>query len=414
MYKRVVVTGLGCVTPVGKNVGDTWDAVVNGNSGIGFVTRFDVSNYPTKIAGEIKDFDPSQYLDNKQVRRMDISEQYAVYASEKALEDSGIDLEKIDHDRCGVIVGSGIGGIVTFEIQHEALLNSGPGRVSPFFIPMMIADMSAGLISIRHGFYGPNYATVSACASSAHAVADAYRVIQRDEADIMVAGGTESAITPTSMAGFCKAKAMSVQNDPPHKASRPFDKTRDGFVMGEGSGMLILEEFEHARRRGAKIYGEIIGAGMTADAYHVTASHPEGLGAIRSMQMALRDAKIGPEKVDYINTHGTATEVGDISETKAVKTVFGERAYKIPCNSTKSIIGHTLGAAGAIELVLTLKSMEHSVVHPTINLDEPDPECDLDYVPHEARDYEINCAFSNSFGFGGHNVTLMVKKVDNA
>jgi len=414
MYKRVVVTGLGCLTPVGKNVRETWDAVVNGRSGIDFVTRFDVSNYPTKIAGEIKDFDPSNYLDNKQLRRMDISEQYAVFASEQALENSGLDLEKIDHDRCGVIVGSGIGGITTFEAQHEALLNSGPGRVSPFFIPMMIADMSAGLISIRHSFHGPNYATVSACASSAHAIADAYRVIQRNEADIMVAGGTEAAITPTSMAGFCKAKAMSVQNDPPHKASRPFDKRRDGFVMGEGSGILILEEYDHARRRGARIYGEIIGAGMTADAYHVTASHPEGLGAIRSMQMALRDAGISPEKIDYINTHGTATGVGDISETNAVKTVFGERAYKIPCNSTKSIIGHTLGAAGAIEMVLTLKSMEQSVVHPTINLDEPDPECDLDYVPHKARDYKINCAISNSFGFGGHNVTLMVKKVDDA
>jgi len=412
MYKRVVVTGLGCLTPSGKNVGETWDAVVNGRSGIDFVTRFDVSNYPTKIAGEIKDFDPSQYLDNKQLRRMDISEQYAVFVSEQALEDSRLDLEKIDHDRCGVIVGSGIGGITTFEAQHEALLTSGPGRVSPFFIPMMIADMSAGLISIRHSFHGPNYATVSACASSAHAIADAYRVIQRGEADIMVAGGTEAAITPTSMAGFCKAKAMSVKNDPPHKASRPFDKGRDGFVMGEGSGMLILEEYEHARQRGARIYGEIIGAGMTADAYHVTASHPDGLGAIRSMQMALRDAGIGPEKIDYINTHGTATWVGDISETNAVKTVFGERAYKIPCNSTKSIIGHTLGAAGAIEMVLTLKSMEQSVVHPTINLDEPDPECDLDYVPHKARDYKINCAISNSFGFGGHNVTLMVKKVD--
>jgi 3-oxoacyl-[acyl-carrier-protein] synthase II len=414
MYKRVVVTGLGCLTPVGKDVRETWDAVVNGRSGIGFVTRFDVSNYPTKIAGEIKDFDPSQYIDGKQLRRMDLSEQYAVYTSEKALEDAGLDLEKIDLDRCGVIVGSGIGGIATFEIQHEALLTSGPGRVSPFFIPMMIADMSAGLISIRRSFRGPNYATVSACASSAHAIADAYRVIQRDEADIMVAGGTEAAITPTSMAGFCKAKAMSVSNDPPEKASRPFDKKRDGFVMGEGSGMLILEEYEHARNRGARIYGEIIGAGMTADAFHVTASHPDGLGAIRSMQMALRDAGIEPDKIDYINTHGTATEVGDISETKAIKSVLGERAYKVPCNSTKSILGHTLGAAGAIELVVTLKSMEQNKVHPTINLDEPDPECDLDYVPDGARDYKINCAISNSFGFGGHNVTLMVKKVDDA
>lgn len=399
------------ITPVGNNVKDTWEAVLEGKSGIDRITKFDISQYPTQIAGEVKDFDPSPFLDKKEIRRMDISEQYAIVASEEALLDSGLDLEKIDNDRCGVIIGSGIGGISTFEAQHEALVTSGPGRVSPFFIPMMIVDMSAGLVSMRHQFRGPNYATVSACASSAHAIADAYRVIQRGEADIMVTGGTEAAITPTSIAGFCKAKAMSVMNDIPQKASRPFDKNRDGFVMGEGAGMLILEEYEHARARGARIYGELLGAGMTGDAHHVTAPHPDGDGARRAMELALRDAGVKPEEINYINTHGTATDLGDIAETKAIKAVMGEYAYKIPCNSTKSMIGHTLGAAGAVELVVVMKSMENSLVHRTLNRDTPDPECDLDYVVDGNRTCEINVALSNSFGFGGHNVTLVVKKL---
>ncbi|MFZ5981251.1 MAG: beta-ketoacyl-ACP synthase II [Candidatus Zixiibacteriota bacterium] len=411
MYKKVVITGLGMITPVGNNVKDTWEAVLEGKSGIDRITKFDISQYPTQIAGEVKDFDPSPFLDKKEIRRMDISEQYAIVASEEALLDSGLDLEKIDNDRCGVIIGSGIGGISTFEAQHEALVTSGPGRVSPFFIPMMIVDMSAGLVSMRHQFRGPNYATVSACASSAHAIADAYRVIQRGEADIMVTGGTEAAITPTSIAGFCKAKAMSVMNDIPQKASRPFDKNRDGFVMGEGAGMLILEEYEHARARGARIYGELLGAGMTGDAHHVTAPHPDGDGARRAMELALRDAGVKPEEINYINTHGTATDLGDIAETKAIKAVMGEYAYKIPCNSTKSMIGHTLGAAGAVELVVVMKSMENSLVHRTLNRDTPDPECDLDYVVDGNRTCEINVALSNSFGFGGHNVTLVVKKL---
>ena len=412
MYKRVVITGLGVLTPVGNNVKDTWKALIECKSGIGRITRFDISSYPTQIAGEIKEFDPSLFLDKKEIRRMDISEQYAIVASDEALADSGLDLEKVDHDRCGVIIGSGIGGISTFEAQHEALITSGPGRVSPFFIPMMIVDMSAGLVSMRHQFRGPNYATVSACASSAHAIADAFRVIQRGEADVMVTGGTEAAITPTSIAGFCKAKAMSVQNDEPQKASRPFDKTRDGFVMGEGAGMLVLEDYDHAAGRGARIYGELIGAGMTADAYHMTAPHPEGDGARRAMEMALKDADIKPEQIDYINTHGTATDLGDIAETRAVKAVLGDRAFKIPCNSTKSMIGHTLGAAGAVEMVVVLKSMENNLVHQTINLEHPDPECDLDYVVNGNRKGEVNVAISNSFGFGGHNVTLVVKKID--
>ena len=414
MNKRVVITGLGSITPVGNNVKDTWDAVIAGKSGIGLITRFDTAQYATKIAAEIKGFDPSDILDKKEMRRMDVSEQYAVVASDEALADSGLDLEKIDHDRCGVIIGSGIGGISTFEAQHEALLNAGPGRVSPFFIPMMIVDMSAGLVSMRHQFRGPNYATVSACASSAHAIADAFRVIQRGEADVMVTGGTEAAITPTSIAGFCKAKAMTVQNEEPEKASRPFDKTRDGFVMGEGSGMLILEEYDHAVARGVRIYGELIGAGMTGDAHHMTAPHPEGDGARRAMEMALRDADVKPEQIDYINTHGTATDLGDIAETRAIKAVLGEHAFEIPCNSTKSLIGHTLGAAGAVEMVIVLKSMEHNLVHRTVNLEHPDPECDLDYVVEGNRNCEINIALSNSFGFGGHNVTLVVKKIDGS
>ncbi|MDD5426266.1 MAG: beta-ketoacyl-ACP synthase II [candidate division Zixibacteria bacterium] len=414
MNKRVVVTGLGCVTPVGKNVPETWDAVINGRSGVDRVSKFDVTDYPTKIAAEIKNFDPSSFLEKKEMRRMDISEQYAIVSSQQALDESGLDLEKVDRDRCGVVVGSGIGGITTFEIQHQALITSGPGRVSPFFIPMMIVDMSAGLISMRYNLRGPNYATVSACASSAHAIIDAFRIIQRGEADVMITGGTEAAITPTSLAGFCQAKAMSVRNDEPQRASRPFDKGRDGFVMGEGSGILILEEYEHAVKRGARIYGELIGAGMTGDAYHMTAPHPDGYGARKAMEFALRDAGLAAERVDYINTHGTATDLGDISETRAIKAVLGQHAYRIACNSTKSMVGHMLGAAGAIEMVITLKSIEQGIVHPTINLEEPDPECDLDYVPGQSRKHDINYALSNSFGFGGHNVTLVIKKINGA
>jgi 3-oxoacyl-[acyl-carrier-protein] synthase II len=345
---------------------------------------------------------------------MDLAEQYAVFTTAQALADSGLDLDKIDKTRCGVIIGSGIGGISTFEAQHERLLNGGPGKVSPFFIPMMISDMCAGLVSIKWGFQGPNYATVSACASSAHAIADAHRIIQRGEAEIMIAGGAEATITPTSMAGFCQAKAMSTRNDEPHRASRPFDKERDGFVMGEGSGMLILESLEHARARGARIYGEIIGAGMTGDAYHMTAPHPDGIGARRAMEIALRDAAVKPDQVDYINTHGTATDLGDIAETKAIKHVLGDHAMKIPCNSTKSITGHLLGAAGAVEMIVTLKSIEEGVVHPTINLDYPDPECDLDYAAGEPRKKDVFNAISNSFGFGGHNVSLIAAKFNDA
>jgi 3-oxoacyl-[acyl-carrier-protein] synthase II len=309
-----------------------------------------------------------------------------------------------------VVVGSGIGGIGTFEKQHAILLQQGPNRVSPFFIPMMIIDMAAGLISMRFNFKGPNYATVSACASGAHAIADAFRIIQREEAEVMITGGSEATVTPASLAGFCSARALSSRNEEPQRASRPFDKQRDGFVMGEGAGLMILESLERAQKRGAKIYAEIIGVGMSADAYHITAPAPGGEGAIRSMRSALKDADISPESVDYINSHGTSTDLGDVTECQAVKTVFGEHAYQIPVNSTKSMIGHLLGAAGAVELIATIKSMEEGILHPTVNHEFPDPECDLDFVPNQKRSADINTAISNSFGFGGHNITLAVKK----
>lgn len=409
---RNVVTGIGVASPLGNSFDELWENLLAGKSGIGTITKFDVSEYPTKIAGEIKDFDGSLYIDKKELRRMDLAEQYAIAASEEAIKDSGLDLKAVDLDRCGVIIGSGIGGISTFEKQHGQLIRSGPGRVSPFFIPMMIIDMCAGLVSIRYGFRGPNYATVSACASSANAISDSFRIIQRGEADVMIAGGAEATITPTSLAGFCQAKALSTRNDEPERASRPFDKERDGFVMGEGAAILVIESYEHAKARNARMYGEILGSGMTADAYHMTAPHPEGHGARRAMKLCLQDAGVSPEQVDYINTHGTATNLGDIAETKAIKDVLGEHAHEIPCNSTKSMVGHLLGAAGALELAICLKSIEQQLVHPTINLDYPDPACDLDYVTSGKKQCKIDYALSNSFGFGGHNVSLMVGKLD--
>jgi len=408
MSHKVVITGMGVITPLGNTLKEFWTAILEGKSGVGPLERFDASEYPVRIAGEIKDFDGSLYTEKKQLRRMDLSAQYAMGASSQAVQDSGLDLDSIDLDRCGVVIGSGIGGIGTFEKQHSLLESSGPGRVSPFFIPMMIIDMCAGLVSIQYGFRGPNYATVSACASSSHAIMDATRIIQRGEADVMIAGGTEATITPTSVAGFCKARALSTRNDEPEKASRPFDIGRDGFVMGEGAAMLILESEKHAKARGARMYAEIVGAGMSGDAHHMTAPHPEGLGARRAMQLALDDSGLPPEKISYVNTHGTSTSLGDIAETSAIKHVLGDHAYKIPINSTKSMIGHLLGAAGAIELVTCVMSIKDGVVHPTINLDNPDPQCDLDYVPNQKKNWEIEYAVSNSFGFGGHNVSLIV------
>jgi 3-oxoacyl-[acyl-carrier-protein] synthase II len=409
---RVVITGMGVVSPLGCNLDEYWQAVVNGKCGIGMVSRFDVTQYSTRIAAEIKNFDEAKYLDKKEARRMDLSEKYAIAASQMAIDDSGVDLDKFNLERAGVVIGSGIGGIGTFEKQHQILLDSGPGRVSPFFIPMMIIDMCAGLVAIRFGFKGPNYATVSACSSSSHAIVDSFRIIQRGEADMMIAGGAESTITPTSLAGFCSAQALSARNDEPEKSSRPFDKDRDGFVMGEGAAIVILESLESALARGAKIYAEIIGAGMTCDAYHMTAPLPDGNGAKRSMSNAINDAGIRREEVGYINSHGTATILGDIAETKAIKSVFGELAYKIPINSTKSMVGHLLGAAGAIELVTSVMSLQNNTLHPTINLENPDPACDLDYVPLKAREHHFDIFLSNSFGFGGHNVSIIGRRVN--
>ncbi len=414
MKRRVVVTGMGVVSPVGNTLAEFWNSVLEGKSGVGPVTRFDASAYTAQIVAEVKDFDPFRYIEKKEVRRMDLSEQYAIVATEQALQDSQLDLGAVDLDRCGVVIGSGIGGISTFEKQHGLLTTSGPTKVSPFFIPMMIIDMCAGLVSIRHGFRGPNYATVSACSSSANAISDAFRIIQRNEADIMISGGAEATITPTALAGFCQARAISTRNHEPEKASRPFDKDRDGFVMGEGAAILVLEEYEFAKSRGATIYGEVLGSGMSADAHHMTAPHPDGRGARRAMELAIKDAGLSPAQINYINTHGTSTPLGDIAETKAIKEVFGDRAYQIPCNSTKSMIGHILGSAGAIELATTLKSIQEKVLHPTVNLDRPDEECDLDYVPHKKREWNTTHALSNSFGFGGHNVSLVVGQANSA
>lgn len=414
MNRRVVLTGLGATTPLGNSVDETWQALLAGKSGVGPVTRFDATDYATTIAAEVRNFDPSALVPKKELRRLDLAQQYSIVTSDEALRDSGLDLDTVDKDRCGVIIGSGIGGISTFEQQHERLLKGGPGRVSPFFIPMMITDMSAGLVSIQYGFHGPNYATVSACASSAHAILDAYYIIQRGAADIMLAGGSEATITPTAMAGFCQARAMSTRNDEPARASRPFDKERDGFVMGEGAAIIVLEDLEHALARNARIYGEMLGSGQTADAYHITAPHPEGHGARLAMNCAIKDANLKPEQIDYVNTHGTATGLGDIAETIAIKDVLGDRAYQIPCNSTKSMLGHLLGSAGAIELLVCLKSIQEGIIHPTINLETPDPDCDLDYVSDGPRKYDINYAVSNSFGFGGHNVSLVVGKYNGA
>jgi 3-oxoacyl-[acyl-carrier-protein] synthase II len=411
MNNRTVITGMGVVTPLGNTIDEYWSALLDGRCGIGPITRFDVTEYPTRIAAEVKNFDPSSVIEKKEARRLDLTEQFAVCATDSALRDAGLDaaaLATIDLDRCGVVIGSGIGGVGTFEEQHSKLVTSGPGRVSPFFIPMMIIDMCAGIVSIRYGFRGPNYGTVSACSSSAHAIADAYRIIQRGEADIMITGGAEAAITPVSLAGFCQAKAMSTRNDAPEKSSRPFDKDRDGFIMGEGSAILILESYEYAVKRGARIYAEVLGAGMTGDAHHITAPHPDGNGARRAMASAIKDAGLTPDRIDYINTHGTATDLGDIAETRAIKGVLGDRAYKVPCNSTKSMLGHLLGAAGAVELIASVKSIEQQIVHPTINLETPDPDCDLDYVAGDKRSCQVRYAMSNSFGFGGHNVSLVV------
>jgi len=410
--RRVVITGMGAVTPIGNNVQELWEGLIAGRNGAGKITKFDASIFATQFACEVKNFDPAVYIDKKELKRMDIYSQFALASAAMAIEDSKLDLSKINLNMAGVVFGSGIGGIQTFEEQHNLFLQGGPKRVSPFFVPMMIPDIAAGLISIKYGFKGPNYATVSACATSSHAIADAFILIQRGSADIMLCGGSEAPITQMSIAGFNAARALSTWNDRYLEASRPFDKDRNGFVMGEGGGVLILEELEHALNRGAKIYAEIVGVGLTADAYHITAPAPEGEGAARSMKEALRDANVEPQVVDYINAHGTSTELNDVNETKAIKSVFGEHAYKLAISSTKSMTGHLLGAAGAVEAIITVLAIVNSTIPPTINLDEPDPECDLNYTPKLAVKKEIKYALSNTFGFGGHNATIMFKKFE--
>ncbi len=408
--RRVVITGLGAITPIGNNVKDFWSGLLEGKNGAALITKFDTEKFATKFACEVKDFNVEDYIDKKEARRMDPYTQFAIASSTMAMEDANFDMDKIDTERFGVIYGSGIGGMDTFETQTENYLKGGPRRISPFFIPMMISDIAAGQISIRYGLKGPNYATTSACATSTHAIADAFFMIQRGSADLMVSGGAEASITPMAIGGFNSARAISTWNDRPTEASRPFDKDRTGFVMGEGSATLILEELEHAKKRGAKIYAEIIGAGLTGDAYHVTAPAPDGEGAFRSMREALRDGGIEPEAVDYINAHGTSTKLNDLNETKAIKKLFGEHAYKLAISSTKSMTGHLLGATGALESIVCILAINNSIIPPTINLDEPDPECDLDYTPKVAAEKNIEYALTNTFGFGGHNSTLLFKK----
>ncbi|SHF31346.1 3-oxoacyl-[acyl-carrier-protein] synthase II [Desulforamulus putei DSM 12395] len=410
MSKRVVITGMGVISPVGTGLDNFWNALTAGVSGIARITRFDPSEYSTQIAGEVKDFDYSKYIDKKEGRRMDKFSQYAVVAAAMAIEDAGMDLQSLDKDRTGVIVGSGIGGMETFEEQCRVLVNRGPSRISPFLIPMMIANMAAGQIAIKFGLRGPNITAITACASSGNAIGDAFKLIQRGGAEVVITGGTEAPITPLSVAGFCAMKAMSTRNEEPVRASRPFDADRDGFVMGEGAAMMVLETLEHAQKRGANIYAEIVGYGSSCDAYHITAPDPEGSGAAAAMKMALADGDLKPEDVQYINAHGTSTPVGDVAEVVAIKKVFGDHAYKLTVSSTKSMTGHMLGAAGAVEGIATVLAIRDDLVPPTINLENPDPACDLDFVPNQARKMTVHVALSNSFGFGGHNVTLAFKK----
>jgi 3-oxoacyl-[acyl-carrier-protein] synthase II len=409
--KRIVMTGVGLVTAAGESTRSTWESVLGGNSAVSRVSGFDTEGFSSRIAAEIKDFDPTQYMERKDARHNDPVVHYAAACANECLD--GVNLDDLDRDRIGVVIGSGIGGISTLEAQHEVMLKRGPGRVSPFFIPMLISDMPAGYVSIAHGLKGPNYSTVSACASGANAVADACLLIKAGMADAVVSGGSEAAVSPLSLAGFCALKALSARNDEPERASRPFDSERDGFVLGEGAGVMMLEELEHARRRGADIVAEVAGIGMSADAHHITAPAPDGEGAVRAMAAALKDAGLEPGDVDYINAHGTSTQLNDASETAAIKTLFGDHAYKLAVSSTKSVLGHLLGSAASVELILCALAIRDGKLPPTINHENPDPACDLDYVPNQARDQRINVALSNSFGFGGHNVSIIVKRYES-
>lgn len=410
--RRVVVTGQGLVTPLGVGVEQTWKALCNGQSGIGRITRFDPAGYPSQIAGEVKGFDPAQFIEKKDIKKMDTFIQYAVGASRMAADDAGLKVTKDDADRVGVYIGAGIGGLPAIEHYHKVLQEKGPDRVSPFFIPMVIINLASGQVAIRLGARGPNSCAVTACATGNHCIGDALRIIQRGEADAMLAGGTESCISPLAVAGFSAARALSTRNDDPAHASRPFDRDRDGFVLGEGAGVLVLEEFERARRRGARIYCEVVGYAMTSDAYHITAPPDDGEGAIRCMELAIQDAGVSKDDIGYINAHATST-FADKVETEAIKRVFGERAYRIPVSSTKSMTGHLLGAAGGVEAAFCVLAIHDGLVPPTTNLEHPDPECDLDYVPGQARSATVRVAMSNSFGFGGVNACLLFKRVES-
>lgn len=409
--RRVVVTGLGITSPLGTGLEKNWDSLTNGVSGIGLITRFDTSDFAVHFAGEVKDLPVEDYVDKKEARKMDTFIHYALAAADMAVSDSGIQITDENADRIGVVVGSGMGGLPAIEKYHEAMVNNGYRKISPFFIPMSIINLAAGQISIRFGAKGPNLAPVSACATGTHAIGDAFRIIQRGDADVVISGGTESTICPLGIGGFSVMKALSTRNDDPQTASRPFEKNRDGFVMGEGAGILVLEEYESAKKRGAKIYAEVAGYGLTADAYHLTAPSPGGEGAARCMKMALDTACMNAEEIDYINAHGTSTPFNDLYETMAIKSVFGDHARKLMVSSTKSMTGHLLGAAGGVEAVFSLLAMDRGVVPPTINLVEPDPECDLDYVPNQARQANITAVLSNSLGFGGTNATILFRKV---
>lgn len=412
--RRVVITGMGALAPNGNTTESYWEALCNGQTGVGPITKFDATDFRVQFAAEIKNFDPAHFgIDPRSQRRMDLFTQYAIAASVQAVENAGLDINNEQAERVGVVFGSGIGGIQTFEDQHEAYRKDGPRRISPLFVPMMIPDMSAGQVSIHLGAKGPNYTTVTACASAAHAIGNAAREIWDDEADVMITGGAEAAITPMSVGGFAAARTLSTRNDAPTQASRPFDADRDGFVIGEGAGGLVLEELERATQRGATIYAEVVGTGYTGDAYHITGMAPGGEGGARAMCRAMQQAQINPGDVAYINAHGTSTPVGDPAETAAIKSVFGDQAKKLAVSSTKSMTGHLLGASGAIETIAATLAIHHNVVPPTINYETPDPECDLDYVPNEAREIPVEIAISNSFGFGGHNAVLILRKFRN-
>jgi len=401
------------VSPLGVGTAETWRGLMEGKSGIGPITHFDASEYPARIAGEVKGFDPLDYTEKKEVKKSDIFIHFALAATQFAMADSGLVIDESEADRIGVVIGSGIGGLPLIESMHRTLLEKGPHRVSPFFIPGLIVNMAAGQVSIRYNARGPNTSPATACTTGLHAIGDAFRFIQHDDADAMIAGGAESVITPLSMAGFCAMRALSHRNDEPEKASRPWDAHRDGFVMAEGAGIVILEELEHARRRGAPIYAEVVGYGMSADAYHISAPHPEGHGAVRVMRAALRDADLRPEQIGYINAHGTSTPLGDLSEVRAVKTVFGDHAYKLAMSSTKSATGHLLGAAGGLEAGILALAMRHQILPATLNLDEPGEGCDLDFVPHHPRPADLEYALTNSFGFGGTNGAVILKRYES-